>query len=286
MHMNGLSSVAVAVPIIGQVWVQTYWSRVLCAVLAVALVLGIYRLCIMRVGQAMKARFDERLAERTRLARELHDTFLQTIQGCIMVTAVSLEGPNDPIQMRRTLEQLSEWLQQAAQEGRAAVHAMRASVIETNNLACAFKRALEDCQRETSMETTLSVRGEVREMHPVVRDEVYRLGYEAIRNACSHSAGSRVEVFVNYGNNLNMEVRDNGVGIDPAIVEAGKAGHFGLQGMRERATRIGARLTISSSANSGTRVELLVPGSIMFCAAPNATKFRKIRRLFLHGDRD
>ena len=94
------------------------------------------------------------------------------------------------------------------------------------------------------MQTGISVAGDPRDMHPFVRDEVYRIGYEAIRNASSHSGGSRVEVALNYGNDLSLQVSDDGVGIDPTVLETGKDGHFGLQGMRERASRIGARIAI------------------------------------------
>ena len=119
------------------------------------------------------------------------------------------------------------------------------------------------------METTFEVTGVAREMHPMVRDELYRIGYEAIRNACAHSAGSCIDVSLSYGNDLSLRVRDNGIGMDPILAETGKGGHFGLEGMRERAVRIGARLSISGSPNSGTEVKVVVPGRIVF---------RKIRR--------
>lgn len=101
-------------------------------------------------------------------------------------------------------------------------------------------------------------------MHPVVRDEVYRIGYEAIRNACVHSTGTRIEVALNYGKDLNLSIRDNGIGIDPEIVAIGRTGHFGLQGMRERAARVGAHLTVSSTGDVGTEVKLSVPGRTVF----------------------
>jgi signal transduction histidine kinase len=101
-------------------------------------------------------------------------------------------------------------------------------------------------------------------MHPIVRDEIYRIGCEAIRNAQAHSRGTRLEVEIRYGTDLVLRIRDNGVGIDPAISEHGMDGHFGLQGMRERAARIGARLTIASSAKPGTEIALAVPGAIVF----------------------
>jgi signal transduction histidine kinase len=79
-----------------------------------------------------------------------------------------------------------------------------------------------------------------REMHPVVRDEIYRIGYEAIRNASTHSSGTRLDVSLTYGRDLTLRVADDGVGMESAMAERGKEGHFGLRGMRERATRVGA----------------------------------------------
>jgi signal transduction histidine kinase len=116
-------------------------------------------------------------------------------------------------------------------------------------------------------------------MHPLVRDEVYRIGYEAVRNACTHSAGSRLEIELTHGRDLTVRVADNGVGIDQSIADAGKEGHFGLQGMRERAARIGAKLTILSSADSGTEMILTVPGRLIF-RKPAVTLVDRLRSIF------
>jgi signal transduction histidine kinase len=114
------------------------------------------------------------------------------------------------------------------------------------------------------MAITFSVVGDARDLQPIVRDEVYRIGYEAIRNACVHSKASRLEVELRYARDLGVRVSDNGIGIDPAVIDSGKEGHFGLQGMRERAARIGAKLILVSSATSGTEITVVVPGGIVF----------------------
>lgn len=101
-------------------------------------------------------------------------------------------------------------------------------------------------------------------MHPIVRDEIYRIGYEAIRNALKHSQASRLIVELRYTRDLALRISDNGVGIDPSTAALGKDEHFGLQGMRERAARIGGKLTLVSSANSGTEITLVIPGGIVF----------------------
>lgn len=128
------------------------------------------------------------------------------------------------------------------------------------------------------MEVSFSVVGDAREMHPVVRDEVYRIGYEAIRNACTHSRGDRLDVALRYEQDLSVRVRDSGVGIDPSIADQGKDGHFGLLGMRERAAHIGGKLALISSVNSGTEITLVVPGGIVF-RNPSAIRFARLNAI-------
>jgi signal transduction histidine kinase len=261
-------------------WYQTNWFRLLCAVFLVFIVWALYQLRVRRIAATLSARFDERLAERTRLARELHDTLIQTIQGSKMVADDALDESADPVRMRRALERLSEWLAKAMQEGREALNSLRTSTTRRNDLAEGFQRATEDCQVPGSlMDIAVSVEGDAKELHPIVRDEVYRIGYEAIRNAFLHSGGSRLDVKLVYNHDLALRVRDNGQGINPQIAAKGKAGHYGLKGMQERAARIGGKLDFVSSANSGTEVRLTVPGKIVFRAtnASRQTLFTRVR---------
>jgi len=181
-----------------------------------------------------------------------------------MVADDALEEDADPIRMRHALERLSAWLAQAMQEGRSALNSLRSSTTERNDLAHALQRAGEELLFQHSIEFSLSVEGSSREMHPIVRDEVYRIAYEAIRNACAHSEASRLRVELSYVGNLTLCVRDNGKGIDPDVAAKGKGGHFGLIGMYERASRVRGKLTLSSSAGIGTEVELVVPHKIAF----------------------
>ena len=245
-------------------WYQTALFRLLCAATAIFVVWVLYRLRVRKIARAISARFDERLAERTRLARELHDTFVQTIQGSKMVADDALEQSDDPVRMRRAMERLSVWLGQATEEGRAALNSLRTSTTQRNDLAEALQRATENDLVPSSMAVSFSVAGQAREMHPIVRDEIYRIGFEAIRNAAMHSKASRLEVGLEYAHDLTIRVSDNGIGIDPAVADHGKDSHFGLQGMRERAARIGGKLTLASSATSGTEIILVVPGGIVF----------------------
>jgi signal transduction histidine kinase/ligand-binding sensor domain-containing protein len=263
---------------IAPAWFQTIWFRTSCIVAAALMIWGVHRLRMRQIHKSLSARFDERLAERTRMARELHDTFLQTLQGSKLVAEDALEKSSDSAQMKRALEQLSGWLAQAVHEGRAALHSLRTSTTQTNDLAEALRRATEECRMYSPMEVSFSVSGDSQEMHPVVRDEIYRVGYEAIRNACVHSKASRLVVELKYGHDLSVLVKDNGIGIDPTVAEEGKDGHFGLQGMRERAARIGGKLTIASSADSGTQVTVIVPGGIVF-RKPSPSPLEVIRNI-------
>ena len=259
---------------------QTRWFIAAMVAFGIMLIFLIYRLRVAQISRMLSARFDERLAERTRVAREIHDTFLQTVQGSKMVADHALKNPADHTRMVRAMEQLSTWLAQATEEGRAALISLRASTTEKNDLAQAFRRAIDECGRESNIEILFFVNGNFKEIHPVVRDEVYRIGYEAIRNSCAHSGADRLEITLEYAHDLTLSVSDNGVGIDPEVADKGKAGHFGLSGMKERAERIGGKFTLASSPDSGTLITLVVPGRIAFSHQHVPSWSERIKSLF------
>ena len=281
---NGVEA-AVALEVEPSFW-QTWWFRV-CFACALILVLVIfYTMRLRQVSRQLSIRFDERLAERNRIARELHDTLLQTIQGSKMVADDALDpednGSLDPERMRRALEKLTVWLNQAVNEGRSALNSLRSSAVEGDDLTEAFERAARECMDKSSLKVAFSVEGTVKRVRTLARDEIYHVGYEAIRNACNHSGGSLLEVELNFTRNLELRVRDNGKGIDPAAAATAEQNHFGLMGMYERAERVGGRLNLFTSANGGTEVELIVPGSIAFGESVPLwrTMMAKARRIF------
>ncbi|HTB15492.1 MAG TPA: two-component regulator propeller domain-containing protein [Bryobacteraceae bacterium] len=243
---------------------QTWWFVSSVVLVVILLAVACYRIRINYVTKRLNLQFENRLTERIQVARDLHDTLLQTIQASKLVADDALSGRADQHRQRDTLEKLSGWLGQAIQEGRLALSSLRNSTTQQNDLAEAFRRAGEECKMERPIEFDLAVEGASRQMHPIVRDEVYRVGYEAIRNACTHSDASRLTVELSYVQNLILRVRDNGMGIPAEMVAKGKEGHFGLLGMRERAARLRAKLTFSSPGGSGTLVELIVPEKIAF----------------------
>jgi len=245
-------------------WYQTMAFRIVAVLLGLLVAWLLFRWRMRRLTAAMSARFDERLAERLRIARELHDTLLQTVQAGKLVADDALSAAIDEERRRHALERISSWLGEAIDEGRSALDALRQSTSLRNDLADGLRQAAEACAGESGMVVRVSVVGRIREMHPIVRDEIYRIGYEAIRNAASHSHGRTVEVELTYAHELSLRVQDDGIGIEATSSEQGKPGHFGLQGMRERAQRIGARLSVSRRATGGTEIRLHVPGRTIF----------------------
>jgi signal transduction histidine kinase len=241
-------------------WYQTAWWQGGVWIAAIGSVLLVYRHRLHRASTELSARFDDRLAERTRIARDLHDTLLQTVQGSKMLADEALTVKPDPERMRKDMQQLSEWLGIAVKEGRAALNSLRVSVRDATDLAVAFKAAANDPTKPPEMAVSVSVHGEPSNLHAIVRDEIYRIGYEAMRNAYVHSKATRLDVELFYSSDFTLRVIDNGVGLDPAIINSGKSGHFGLSGMRERATNIGGTLTIENGSR-GARITLVVPRS-------------------------
>jgi signal transduction histidine kinase/ligand-binding sensor domain-containing protein len=258
---------------------QTAWFKAACILTGLSIIWAFYRLRTRQIEAAISTRFEERLAERTRLARELHDTLLQTIQGSKMIVDDLLDPPAVSGRPREVMGRLSSALALALLELRTALNSLRNATTAGNDLAEAFRRAADDCA-SGAVNIAFSVDGTEREMDPIVRDEIYRIGHEAIRNACQHSGADRIEVRLAYGEDLRFSVHDNGRGIDPEVAAHGKSDHFGLQGMRERAKRSGGELTISSSIDSGTTLELVIPGDKVFSNADSKwqTLFSKIRR--------
>jgi signal transduction histidine kinase len=262
---------------IAPAWYQSFWFRVFCIALGILVVWTLYRLRVQQVTRAISARFDEQLAERTRIARELNDTLLQTVEGSKLVADDALERSNDS-EMRSAMEKLSGWLEQGTQEGQAALNSLGSSTTDTNDLTTQLRRATEECGNSKSMDVGFSVTGNIREMRSIARDETFRIGYEAIRNACEHSLATELKVELNYAQDLTLRVHDNGVGIDSSVVNSGKSSHGGLPRMRERANRIRSRLTIVSAPNSGTEITLVVPGRLIFQSA-TSTRWERMKAM-------
>jgi signal transduction histidine kinase/ligand-binding sensor domain-containing protein len=244
---------------------QTMWFRMLCMVAVGSMVWLAYELRLRQLTRQWNVRFEERLAERTRIAQELHDTLLQGVLSASMQLNVandhlSSESPAKPL-VRRVLELMG----QVIEEGRRALQGLRVSRDGVVELDRAFSRVPEELALEASVDYHVIVEGQARRLHPIIHDEVYLIGREAIANAFRHACAKTIDLALEYhSNELRIVVRDDGRGIDPKVIQSGRDGHWGLSGMRERAERIGASLRVSSSAAGGTEVDLRVPGRIAF----------------------
>jgi len=265
---------------IAPAYYQTAWFRVSCVAAFLGLLWALYRYRLRQIAQQFNFRLEERVNERTRIARELHDTLLQSFQGLMLRFQVAHdELPGRPGEARKTLENALDQAAQAITEGRDAVQGLRSSTVETNDLAQAIGSLGEELAGdETSsnrVESFVDVEGTPRNVHPILRDEIYRIAGEALRNAFRHAQARRIEVTIWYGaRQFRLRVRDDGKGIDPEVLEEqGRAGHWGLAGMRERAELIGGQLEIWSQRESGTQVELSIPASLAYGASP-ARHFR------------
>jgi signal transduction histidine kinase len=225
--------------------------------------------------RTLELRMEERVRERTRIARDLHDTLLQTFQGLVLRLQVVYDLMPDG-KARDQLEHSLRQADQALEEGRTAVHELRSSAALTNNLTQAVRALGDELATDDSAAFRLLVQGATRELDPIVRDEVYRFAREALRNAFRHARARNIETEVIYGKRaFRLRIRDDGDGIPHEILQHGRDGHYGLPGMRERARQIGGKLAIWSGAGTGTEIELNVHGSIAY-----ATSGRSLRRLF------
>jgi signal transduction histidine kinase len=265
---------------IAPAYYQTTWFRVLLAITFLMLLGAIYQLRLRQVAAHVRARMEERLEERERIARDLHDTLLQSVQGLILkFHAVATQMRRDE-PARETLEKTLDHADEVLAEGRDRLRNLRAISIPFGGLPAAFERVAEETPQGADATFKTVVEGRVRELHPMVREECYWIGREAIVNALTHSHGRKVEVEITYDpRQFRLRVRDDGRGIDPKILEeGGRSDHWGLQGMRERAQKIGGQLKLWSRPETGTEVELIIPRASAYQTAHDKSKKFWLRR--------
>ena len=254
-------------------WWRTNWFRALCAAVFLALLWAAYQLRVRQLHHQFEMTLEARVGERTRIARELHDTLLQTFQGLLpRFQAVFYKLPEGAVEARETLEAAVDQASQAITEGRDAVQGMRLSAVEKNDLSVAIRTIGEELAvgNQSSPTFEVVVKGSPRNLHPILRDEVYRITAEALRNAFRHAQARQIEVEIGYGEKeFRIQVRDDGRGIDREVLSVdGREGHFGLHGMRERAELVGGKLVVWSKVESGTEIELSIPASKAYTKSP------------------
>lgn len=244
--------------------VQTWWFKAGLLGILLLLVWGVHRLRLYHVAQQVRVKFEERLDERERIARELHDSLLQSVQAMILIisnAAHRLTSPQEKADIERALERA----ELAIQEGRDHVHALR----QTDSPGELFDRLSafgEQLAEQGECAFTPVLHGDRRRLHTIVGEEARAIGKEALANAFQHAQATRITVEVIYGaREFQLIVTDNGHGIPARVVaDGGREGHWGLKGMHERARKINATLECQSTAESGTRWQLTLPARLAY----------------------
>jgi signal transduction histidine kinase len=245
-------------------WWNTWWFRSLYLILLIVILRIAYRYRLRVTSDALALRLQERVDERIRLSRELHDTLMQTIEGSRLIVDTATRQQTDPAQQRAALEKLSTWLDRASSEGRAAMETLRGSTNHSGDLYYGLRQTVDECAAQPMDRIVFPAPASRRPIRPLVQEEAFHIGSEAIRNACLHADANRIEIELHFEPDLLVRVKDDGKGMSPAVASLGREGHFGLRCMRERASRIGARLSIDTSPGAGTVVTLRVSRAIAF----------------------
>jgi signal transduction histidine kinase/streptogramin lyase len=266
---------------IAPAYYQTNWFRALCTVIFMALAWAAYRWRVRQLQHQFDMTLDARVGERTRIARDLHDTLLQSAHGLLLrFQTVSQLLPDRPMEAKQKLDNAIDQTAEFITEARDEVQGLRDSTVQSNDLAMAISTLGEELTTDASNQRPtfrVAVEGETRNLHPILRDETYKIAAEALRNAFRHSQARQIEVEIRYDNEqFRLRVRDDGKGIDPAILSSqdGK-GHYGLPGMRERATLVGGKLVVWSEVEAGTEVELRVPADTAYATAQRTSWFSR-----------
>jgi signal transduction histidine kinase len=266
------SEAAILLEVAPAFW-QTWWFRVSGMAALLALLWVLYQLRLRQVERQFNMRLDERVSERTRIARDLHDTLLQSFHGLLLrfQTVSNLLPPGEP---KQKLDSAIDQAAQAITEGRDAVQGLRSSTIETNDLALTVNTLGQELAcgetNPNAAEFHVAVEGTPRTLNPILRDDIYRIAAEALRNAFRHAQAHGIEAEIHYDEQqLRLRIRDDGKGIDAKHLDGdGYAGHYGLHGMRERANFVGGTLTVWSEFGSGTEVELNIPALRAYETSP------------------
>jgi ligand-binding sensor domain-containing protein/signal transduction histidine kinase len=248
-------------------WWDAWWFKALLALLVLAMIVGAYLLRVRQLAEQFDIRLDERVNERTRIARELHDSLLQSFQGLIYrLQAARALLPDRTAEATLMLETALDRGDRAIDEGRAAVMELRSNTPVTLDIADSIAALGDELVNDgkDAHSFRLIIEGKVRPVAALVRDDMYLIAREALRNVIQHSHAKKIEAEVHYGDSaLILRIRDDGIGVDVSS-EGRRVGHWGLQGMRERADSFGGHLEVWSERGAGTEIELSVPARIAY----------------------
>jgi len=245
-------------------WWDTWWFKVAVGALLVLLGWAAYRYRMREVARQFNIRLEERVRERTRIARELHDSLLQGFQGLMFrLQAVRDLLPGRAEEAGSELEKALDRGDEAIADAREAVQDLRSTSLVESDLEHALKALREELGSAAHLAFRVIVEGKQRELAPLLRDDIYGVAREAVRNAARHANARNIEAEIEYGqSDFSLRIRDDGDGIDRDVLARGRReGHWGLQGMRERAEQMGGRLNVWSERKAGTEVELVIPAA-------------------------
>ena len=261
---------------------QRWWFILLCVLASMSALLAFYNYRLHQSSSQLNLRFEERLAERTRVAQELHDTLLQGVISASMQLHIAVDHLPEDLPTRAPLVHVLDVMGQVVEEGRSALRRLSSSAgSDTLDVEQAFSRIRQEFGVEDQIDFRVLVEGRPRPLHPIIRDEVYRIGREALVNAFRHSRAKRIEVEVGYkAKHLRIVIRYDGCAIDSQALRNGHEDTSKLSGMRERAQAIGARLRVRSREALGTEVELSVPGKVAFQTRPSRSLLRWLDRFY------
>lgn len=244
--------------------IQSRLFLLLCVGAGVGLLVAAYRWRMGALAERLRASLRERMAERERIARELHDTLLQGVQGLILKFQSATRQVPPELPARDQLERALDRAEDVVIEARDRVRSLRAAA--DGDLVATLTEVAETMASAGAAETHIIVQGRELALHPLVADEIERVVVEALFNAHRHARATRIDVTVAFEpKRLRVSVHDDGGGVEPEVLEAGgREGHFGLAGMRERARKIHGVLTIRSRPGQGTEIELVAPASVAY----------------------
>lgn len=250
--------------VIAPAFYQTVWFKILLGMITAGLIWLLYSFRMRQATAQVQARLGERLEERGRIARELHDTLIQSVDGLTLRIQTALNEP-DAKRSRQMIEKALDSADEVMLEGRQRVHALRAEAINVNELSEALASYGKELAQVHSIAFSVALVGSPKALDPFVRDEAYRIGREALANAFQHSGATKIEVEITYDRALvRLRVRDNGGGMDLQMLNGGRPGHYGLSGMRERSQTMGGQLVIWSRPGAGTEIDLEIPAQAAY----------------------
>lgn len=243
-------------------FIQTPLFLALCTAVSALLLAFLHRLRMRQFAARERMRLEERLNERLRIARELHDTLLQGTQALIF-SVHAASGREDEEGRRHDLAVALRDANAVLADGRDRIQGLRAG--SSTELPESIAIEGEAVTALTGIAVDIAVTGPRRPLVEAVRDEAFSICREAILNASRHSGATQINVEIRYGTRFVVSVRDSGRGIDvDAMTAAEKSGHWGLRGMRERSEAMGGSLEIKSVIGTGTHVELNMPSSLAY----------------------